>query len=65
MLTTKGIFSGLQLGNRQAHIDKLRSMFKSYVGNPDLDMNVIGLRQEMPIYVLMCLITTPFILGIS
>ena len=42
MLTARGLFSGLT--SEDAHITKLRSVCKSCVGRPDLDMDVIGLR---------------------
>ena len=44
MLTTRGLFSGLLFEDPHAHIAKLRSVCKSCVGRPDLDMDVIGLR---------------------
>ena len=43
MLTAGGIILRLELENPHAHIAKLRMVCKSYVGRPDLDMNVIGL----------------------
>ena len=42
-LTAKGLFAGLPSEDPHAHIAKLRSMCKSFVGRPNLHMNVIGL----------------------
>ena len=44
MLTARGVFLGLPLEDPHAHIAKLRSVCKSYIGRPDLDMDVIVLR---------------------
>ena len=44
MITARGLFSGLPYEDSHAHIAKLRSVCKSCVGRPDLDMYVIGLR---------------------
>ena len=44
MLTARGLVSGRPFDVPHAHIAKLRSMCKSCVGMPDLDMDVIGLR---------------------
>ena len=43
MLTTR-IFLGLPYEDPHAHIAKLRSVCKSSLGRPDIDMNFIGLR---------------------
>jgi len=44
MLTTRGLFSGLASEDPHGHMAKLRSVYKSCVGRPELDMDVIGLR---------------------
>ena len=44
LLTAKGLFLALPSEDPHANIAKLRSVCKSYVGRPDLDMDVIGLR---------------------
>ncbi|XP_015162482.1 uncharacterized protein [Solanum tuberosum] len=44
MLTARGLFAGLASEDPHAHVTNLRSVFKSCVGRPDLDMDVIGLR---------------------
>ena len=44
MLTTRGLFSGLPSEDRHAHIAKVKGVCKSYVGRPDLDLDVIALR---------------------
>ena len=44
MLTARGLFSRLPSKDTHAHITKLRSVCKSYVGSPYLDMNEIGLK---------------------
>ena len=44
MLTARGLFSGLPSEDPHAHIAKVREVCKSYVGRPDLDLDVIGLR---------------------
>ena len=44
MITVRGLFSKLPYEDPHDHIAKLRSVCKSCVGRPDLDMNVIGLR---------------------
>ena len=40
-LTAKCLFSGLPYEDTQAHISKLLSVCKSYVGMPDLDIDVM------------------------
>ena len=44
MLTSRSLFSGLPSEDPHAHIAKVRVVCKSYVGRPDLDLDVIGLR---------------------
>ena len=44
VLIARGVFSGLPSKDPHAHIAKLRLACKSYVGRPDLDMDIIGLR---------------------
>ena len=44
MLIARGLFSRLVSEDTYAHIAKVRSMCKSCVGRPDLDLDVIGLR---------------------
>ena len=44
MLTARGLFSGLTSEDPHAHIAKVRAVCKRYVGRPDLDLDVIGLR---------------------
>ncbi|XP_049410643.1 uncharacterized protein LOC125873837 [Solanum stenotomum] len=44
MLTARGLFSGMASEDPHGHMAKLRSVCKSCVGRPNLDMNVIGLR---------------------
>ena len=44
ILTPRGLFSGLPSEDPHAHITKVRAMCKSYVGRPDLDLDVIGIR---------------------
>ena len=44
MLTTRGLFSGLPSEDPHDHISKVRTVCKSCVGRPDLDLDVIGLR---------------------
>ncbi|WMV40905.1 hypothetical protein MTR67_034290 [Solanum verrucosum] len=44
MLTARGLFSGMALEDLHGHMAKLRSVCKSCVGRPELDMNFIGLR---------------------
>ena len=44
MLTARGLFSGLPSEDPHDHISKVRSVCKSCVGRPDLDLDVIGLR---------------------
>ena len=44
MLTAKGLFSSLPSEYPHAHIANVRSVCKSCVGRPDLNMDVIGLR---------------------
>ena len=43
MLTARGLFSGLP-SDPHAHIAKVRTVCKSFVGRHDLDLDVIGLR---------------------
>ena len=43
LLTARGLFLGIRSEDSHAHIAKLRSVCKNFVGRPDLDMNVIGL----------------------
>ena len=43
MLTARGLFSGLPSEDSNAHKAKVRVVFKSCVGRPDLDLDVIGL----------------------
>ena len=44
MLTARGLFLGLPSEDPHAHIAKLRSVCRSCVGSPDIDMDIIGLR---------------------
>ena len=44
MLTASDLFSGLPYEDSHAHIDKVRAVCKSYVGRPNLDMDVIRLK---------------------
>ena len=44
MLTAKGFLSGLPFEDPHAHIAKVRAVCKSFVGRPDSDLDVIGLR---------------------
>jgi len=44
MLTERGLFSGMASEDPHGHMAKLRSVCKSCVGRPELDMDVIGLR---------------------
>ena len=44
ILITRVLFSGLPSEDPHAHIAKLRSVCKIFVGRPDLDMDVIWLR---------------------
>ena len=44
MFTARGLFSGLLSEDPHAHIAKVRAVCKSYLGRPDLDLDVIGLR---------------------
>ena len=44
MLTARGLFSCLPSKGSHAHIARVRSVFKSYVGSPNLNMDITGLR---------------------
>ena len=44
MLTARALFSGLPSEDPHAHIAKVRAVCKRYVGRPDLNLDVIGLR---------------------
>lgn len=44
MLTTRVLFGGITSENLHGHMDKLRSVCKSCVRRPELNMDVIGLR---------------------
>ena len=44
MLTARGLFSRLPSEDPHAHISKVRAVYKSCVGRPDLDLDVIGLK---------------------
>ena len=44
MLTARGLFSGLPSDDPHAHIAKVMVVCKSFVGRPDLDLDVIGFR---------------------
>ncbi|WMV38113.1 hypothetical protein MTR67_031498 [Solanum verrucosum] len=44
MLTARGSFSGMASDDPHGHMAKLSSVCKSFVGRPNLDMDVIGLR---------------------
>ena len=44
MLIGRGLFSGLPSKDLHAHISKVRAVCKSFVGRPDLDLDVIRLR---------------------
>ena len=43
-LTARGLFSGLPSEDPHAQIAKVRTVCKSCVGRPDLDLDLIGLR---------------------
>ena len=45
MLTVRGLFSGLLSEDPHAHIPKVRDVCKSCVGRPNLNLDVIGLRE--------------------
>ena len=45
MLTAKGLFSGLPFDDPHAHIAKVREVCKSFVRRPDLDLDVIRIRE--------------------
>ena len=44
MITARGLFSRLPSNDPHTHIAKLSSVCKSFVGSPNLDMDVIKLR---------------------
>ena len=44
MLTARGLFSGIPSEDPHAHIAKVREVCKIFIGRPDLDLDVIGLR---------------------
>ena len=44
MLIARGLFSGLPSEDPYDQIAKMRFACKSFVGKPDLDMDIIGLR---------------------
>ena len=44
ILTARGLFSGLPYEDPHAHIAKVRTVCKIFVGRPNLDLDVIGLR---------------------
>ena len=44
ILTARGLFSGLPSEDPHAHIAKVRAVCKSFLGRPDLDLDVIGPR---------------------
>ena len=44
MLTARGFFSELPSEDPHAHIAKVRAVCKSFMGRPNLELDVIGLR---------------------
>ena len=44
MFTTRVLFAGLVLHDTHSHIDKLRMVCKSFLVQPDWDMDVVGQR---------------------
>ena len=44
MFIARGLFSGIPSKDPHAHIVKVRAVCKSFVGRPDLDLDVIRLR---------------------
>ena len=60
MLTARGLFSLLLVEDPHAHVAKLNFVFKSCIGRPYWDNNVIGLRvfPEMLQYGSMSYLTT-------
>lgn len=44
MLKIRGLFIGLSFEDPYVHMDKCLSVCESYLGMPELDMDVIGLR---------------------
>lgn len=44
ILTARGLFEGFVSDNPHAKIQNLRVVCKSWVGRPDWDMDVIGMR---------------------
>jgi len=44
MITARVLFFGMASKDLHCHMDKLRSVYKSFVRRPEFDMNVRGLR---------------------
>ena len=69
MLTARGFFSGLLSEGPHSHKSKVRVVCKSCVGRPDLDLDVIGLREfpllltEETIFCSLSSLITQFSLG--